>query len=207
MSAKAARRLLFYAFAISLLVHVVIVTFVHPPNPNEETVRIATTQVPHYLHIIEETPHPSPPPTPPPKVRTVARTVTLPVLHPPLVVHTARPVVASTSGKAVAVTETPAIVTPSPRPCDAPAAVSASPDPVEIPIEARAQMTNGTARILVHLDTTGAVLETSVTTSSGSPSLDQVAIAMARNASYLPPRARCKAIAGDYTFSARFAPW
>ena len=71
----------------------------------------------------------------------------------------------------------------------------------------RAQGVSGTTSVLVHLDDKGNVIDASVTGSSGSPTLDVAALAMAKGATYTPAIANCKAIASDYTFTARFIAW
>jgi TonB family protein len=73
--------------------------------------------------------------------------------------------------------------------------------------DVRAQMTNGIARILVHLDARGAILDANVAASTGNTSLDLIALGMAKNATYSPAYAACKPVAGEYTFSAKFIAW
>jgi TonB family protein len=85
--------------------------------------------------------------------------------------------------------------------------LEATPLPGEIPPDARAAGTNGTSSVLVHLDGTGNVLSATIAGSSGNPSLDMVALSMAKGASYVPAYKDCKAVASDYTFAAKWVAW
>ena len=214
MSAKAARRLLIFAFALSLLVHIIL-SFVVPKKfaSDESTVVRAMMRrvVPITIAQVQPTPKPRPQIMPPhamihPRTNTTTKVpkVSVPVLKH--AVATSQPMVAAPSGSGSLHTEA-AVPTPTPRPCNASAALAASPDPPEIAPEVRAQMASGISRILVNLDANGSVLDARVASSSGSSSLDQIALTMARAATYLPARVQCKPVAGTYAFSARFLPW
>jgi TonB family protein len=61
--------------------------------------------------------------------------------------------------------------------------------------------------VTVALDASGAVTGASVAQSTGSSSLDLVAVGMARDARYSAPLHDCKPIAGNATFSVKFVAW
>src|SRR5689334_19205870 len=66
MSPQRARRLLIIAFAISLLVHLVIASGVHWPfNPSEESTTVVSIEHTHALRVVRM---PTPPPQTPPPV-------------------------------------------------------------------------------------------------------------------------------------------
>jgi TonB family protein len=85
--------------------------------------------------------------------------------------------------------------------------VTTTPDVGEIPPEVRAAKVSGTAAIQVSLDPKGHVTNASVAQSTGSTGLDNVAIEMARNATYAPKYVDCKAVAGQYVFKVKFEAW
>jgi TonB family protein len=201
---KATRRLLFIAVGLSLLVHAVLLGWLRSPfavrQSDAPAVTIAHARI---VRITQATPTPhAPAPQPSPTARGSA---------PP------RPV--ATAGRGVAIAHvTPAPPTPTPKPAavaaaspcrrpSAPAGLESTPAPAEIPAEARAAATNGTSAVLVHLDATGGVLSAAISGSSGNPSLDTVALAMAKSAVYVPAYKDCKAVASDYTFEAKWLAW
>jgi TonB family protein len=85
--------------------------------------------------------------------------------------------------------------------------IVATPGPPDIPPAVRAQKVSGTAAIAVSLDARGRVTATSISQSSGNPGLDAIAAQMARDATYSPRYAACKAVAGTFTFTVKFAAW
>jgi TonB family protein len=84
---------------------------------------------------------------------------------------------------------------------------SAPPPPAEIASAARAEPITNVARIRVTVDPNGSVSSATVLQTSGSSSMDLVAISLARAAQYAPATRACKAIASDYTFQVRFNPY
>jgi protein TonB len=105
---------------------------------------------------------------------------------------------------------TPLPATTAGNPCADPnagAAVVTTPPPPDIPVAARAQGTSGIALVKVQLDDAGAITGAAVSQSSGNPSLDDIAVGMARAARYAPAMHACKPVAGDYTFSVKFVAW
>ena len=200
--------MLFWAFAVSLIVHAIVALYLHPP--------VATMQKDNEVFSIVRrssqieklrTPPPRPHATP------VPHPVQAPT-HAPT--KTRGPQAAGTggSGKATpAPTQppTPTVVAASPgagcaQP-EASAAVLETPGPPDISTQARAEGTTGIALIKVALDAQGAVTDASVAQSTGNASLDTVAVAMARDAKYQPALHACKPIAADYTFSVKFVAW
>ena len=203
MTPKASRRLLFIALGLSLLVHAIFLGWLRSPFAiRQSDAPVVTIVHARVVRITQATPVPrTPAPQPSPTARGSA---------PP------RPV--ATAGRGVAGSHTPAPPTPTPTPAaiaaaspcrapNAPAGLEATPQPAEIPIDARAAATNGTSAVTVHLDETGKVLSAVVAGSSGNPSLDMVALATAKSALYVPAYKDCKAVASDYTFTARWVAW
>lgn len=212
MDSKRTRRFLIVAFALSLLIHLIVTGLVRwplrPQNKTEQVVHVVQ------LSVVHATPRPrTPPPVPTPP--------TLPT-HPPAVRHTvlhvakAEAISAHTHARESRVvratpepTATPA-ATPSPTPVpacmgsDTPVHVIASAPPPQIAPDARAGRVSGTAQIRVVVNAAGAVENANVVSSSGSPALDLVALGMAKSAEYQPATHLCKAIAAAYTYSVRF---
>jgi TonB family protein len=215
MDSKRTRRLLIVAFALSLLIHTLIALRLRWPFPEAET-EVRAVRVEHVTlaRLPTPPPHtPTPPPTPTPKpAQTPA-----PVKHAPVPLHekpakhgtgsgASQPIARTTPAPTIAASP-PA---PTPTPCtgtDVPARITAEPTPPEIAPQTRADAANGTTRVQVTLDATGNVENASVTQTSGSPSLDLVALQMAKSAAYTPAYHDCKAIASTYNFSARFVAW
>jgi periplasmic protein TonB len=206
---RRARRLLFIAFALSLLIHLLIALVVRPASPSRQN-QTEVVSIEHRRMVIALTKRMPTPPSPKP------RPVRTPAPAPPrekAPVAVARGPAGGGRGVATAAPATPTpapVPTPSPAGCahpDSGAAVVATPSPPEIAPDARVSGTSGTALVKVQLDASGAVTETSVTQTSGNPSLDLVALAMARDARYAPALHDCKPIAGIYTFSVKFVAW
>lgn len=206
---KRAQRLLLIAFALSLLVHLIVALILRPTSPTPQS-QAEVVSIEHRPATIAVTKIPPPPPPRPrhtPRARSVASS-------PP----TARkgPGAAATSGGGSAA-QTPAPPVPTIQPAATPktgctqanadAAVLASPAPPDIGPDARAEATSGTALVKVQLDPAGQVTSASVAQSAGNSSLDLVAVSMARDARYTPALHDCKPIAGAYTFSVKFVAW
>lgn len=208
---RRARRLLFIAFALSLLIHLLIALIVRPAAPSRQN-QTEVVSIEHRRMVIALTRRTPAPPSPTPRpIRTSPPAPAPPREKPPVAVATGP----GGGGRGIATappaTPTPAPVpTPSPSGCTHPnatAAVLAMPSPPDIASDARVPGTSGTALVKVQLDPSGAVTDTSVTQTSGNPSLDLVALALARDARYAPALHDCKPIAGIYTFSVKFVAW
>jgi TonB family protein len=199
-------RLLLVAFALSLLLHVVVALLLHPPTFSTENQAEVVT-IERRATTIAVARVPPPPPSPPPK-RT-----------PPRPRGSARPIgkALGPGGGAGTPVPTPVVAAASPAPSatprsacpqpDAEASVVATPAPPDIASDVRASATSGTALVSVQLDSAGQVTTTNVTQSSGNSSLDIVAVALARDARYAPALHDCKPVASAYTFSVKFVAW
>jgi TonB family protein len=200
-------RLLLVAFALSLLVHLIVAIAMHPPIPTAQS-QAEVVSIEHRPASIAMTKMPTPPP---PRPRRTPSTLPQNSAKPAASTGpgagtggagpaTPAPVAAATAAPTV----TPASGCPSPN---AQAAVLATPSPPQIAPDARAAGTNGTALVRVDLDTAGSVVRTSVTQSTGNASLDLVAVSLARDARYSPALHDCKPIAAAYDFSVKFVAW
>lgn len=210
MSPTRARRVLLWAIAASLLLHLIFAFVVRWPSPREAQPQDLTVSHARVIAIRHVAKVPPPPATPHPRIavapivpkRTLPRNVA-----PPRLAHGAS---GSLAGVASAATAAPSPL-PSAAACDdpnAPAALAGSPPPAPtIAPSVRAKAVSGVTRIAVRLAPSGSVQDARVSASSGSASLDVAALSMAKAASYAPARLKCKAVAGDYTFSVRWAAW
>ena len=209
MESRRARWILLAAFSFSLLFHAIVALIVRrslpPPSGNREVVSIQHARIVTLEHRPPSPPPPVPPPIPKPQVApTTSRTEP----HSPPANHGTqrKPRVASLAP--VPTPQPTAFARPAPcRTADLPAALIVAPSPAPIPADVRAQATDGIARILVRLDSQGAVLGSTVVQSSGNRSLDAVAQTLAQTGRYTPAFKSCKAIASSYTFSVKFAAW
>ena len=203
-------RLLLIAFALSLLVHLIVALILRPSTstPLSQAEVVSLERRPATIAVERTTPPPPPPPkrTPSPGVARSAR--------PQSNKGLTGPSGAGTRPSAPPQTPPPPAETPSPEVAqgactapNAPAAVAASPAPPDIAPEARTAGTNGVALVRVQLDASGEVTSAGVAQSTGNSSLDLVAIAMARGARYSPALHDCKPIAAAYTFSVKFVAW
>ena len=202
MDNERTRRFLIVAFALSLLIHLILTGIIRWPfRPSSDDVQVVSIQHVHTTRIAHITP---PPHTPAPRL---------------VPVHVAKatavnPRSSLTEGTIVSgtpVAQPSPVPTPTPTPnCatnDTPVQLVASPPPPELSSVARASRANGVARVRVTVDPQGSIENTTVIGSSGSASLDQVAMAMARSAQYAPATHACKAVASDYTYAVRFVAW
>ncbi|MGH7737467.1 MAG: energy transducer TonB [Candidatus Tyrphobacter sp.] len=192
------------AFALSILVHVILAFFVHPPRPTRsvamESLRRTTVQT---IRRVTPAPHAQPRRSQPQRHRAL-------VAAPHVVAAHARP------REIAAATPVPTGAPAAERPpasaarCtqrNAPASVVASSSPPPIPPGVRAQDVAATAAILVQLDADGSVQSASIEQSTSSPSFDALSMEMARDTEYAPARHDCKAIASSYLFRVQWAPW
>lgn len=202
MTNKQARRLLLVALALSLLVHVLVATrMTWPFWPARDTVQIERIEHIRVLHVAKQ-------PTPPP-----------PTASPqPSPVASLKPTKAGKNGTApqhVASAPTPeptpvASQAPKCDKSDTDAAMTAQPDVDLSKImdnTVRGEGKSGTTAVLVKLDPNGAVLDTTVAVTSGSPALDLVAISILQKATYSPATHDCKPIASQVTVQVPFTAW
>jgi periplasmic protein TonB len=201
-------RLLLVAFALSLLLHLVIALVVRPPSPTPENQPevVSIERRAATIAVSKMTPPPPPPPkrTPAPRAPSSAP----PARKGPGTIGTA-------SGASA--TPAPIVARATPRPiatatagCEQSnvgAAVVATPGPPDIPLDVRASGTSGTALVSLQLDAEGQVVNANVAQSTGNSSLDLVAVGMARDARYSPALRDCKPVASAYTFSVKFVAW
>lgn len=204
---KRVPRLLLVAFALSLLVHLIVALMLHPQSPtavNQAEV-VSIEHRPATIAVRKLVTPPPPQRTPSPRAVSSA---------PP---RARKGAAAPTGGSGVAAAQTPVPASPTPSPAaranatctqaNADAALAVEPSPPDIAPAARTSGTSGTTLVRVLLDATGQVTNAGVTQSSGNSSLDLVAVTMARDARYTPALHDCKPIAGAYTFSVKFVAW
>jgi protein TonB len=205
MNARNARFLVIAAFAISLLLHVVVAlnlrSHADQAPADVEVVRIERRAI--LIHVAK---------TPPPHVRP--KHTPAPVESPaPKPVATGSKPAGNGGGNAPKAAATP---TPTPEPTavanacgrnDAEAGLAVAPTPPVLPVAARAEGTSGTTVVKVQLDAQGAVTGATIAETSGNASLDVIALGMARDAQYTPALHDCKPVATAYDFSVRFAAW
>ncbi|HUA09624.1 MAG TPA: TonB family protein [Candidatus Acidoferrales bacterium] len=204
MDSKRARRFLIVAFALSLLIHLILSGVIRWPfHPSTGEVQMVSIEHLHKTRILHVTPPPRRTPTPS-------------VHKAP--VHVAKAVAFNpnshlTEGRAAFGSASPA-PTPTPEPTpncatnDTPVQLVATPSPpATIAPDARADGASGIARIRVVVSSDGAVESTSVVQSSGSSLLDVVATDIARASQYTPATHACKAIASAYVFGVEFSPY
>lgn len=203
MDKKRTRRFLIVAFALSLLIHLILTGVIRWPfRPSSDDVQVVSIEHLHTTHIAH---------VPPPSPHTPApRRVPVHVAKATAV----NPRSSLTEGKVVSgATTAQALPTPTPEPTpncvtsDTPVQLLASPPRPEIAPGARADRVSGIARVRVIVDPNGGVESATVLSSSGSSSLDLLAVSMARGAQYAPATHACKAVASDYTYSVKFVGW
>jgi TonB family protein len=202
MDDKRTRRFLIVAFALSLLIHLILTGIIRWPfRPSSDDVQVVSIQHLHTTRIAQVTP---PPHTPAP--RFVPVHVAKATAVNPRSSLTEGTIVSGTPAAAASPVPT-ASPTPNCATNDSPVQLIASPPPPDIPAADRSDRTSGIARVRVIVDPNGSVENATVLSSSGSASLDLVAVSMARAAQYSPAMHACKAIANDYTYSVKFVAW
>jgi TonB family protein len=210
MKYRFGNRVLLWAFALSILAHVIFALVTHIPR-----VEAAPEAPPTHVRIDRLVLHtPAPTPQPQQHVHTVAHANTAPRVHVD-VPHVSGPGTQSTSGPAVVATsgndvdgDPNAVATASaapPRPAcsvpNAPArtisvAMPQTPDGVEgLP---------ATAEVQVTLDAAGRVTDLSIYRSAYNPQLDRAAIAAAKASTYAPALVDCLPAGGTYLFTVEF---
>jgi TonB family protein len=204
MDNKRTRRFLIVAFALSLLVHLILTGIIRwpfaPENDEVQVVRIEHLHATRIAHIVPP-PHT---PAPPPPHRAPVHVAKATAVNPNSTL---------TEGKAVFGTAPPAspmpavTATPNCSANDTPVQVIAAAPQPEIASSARADQKGGIARVRLVVDPQGGIESATVIESTGSTSLDQVAVTMARSAQYAPATHACKAVAADFTYAVKFAQW
>jgi TonB family protein len=205
---KRVPRLLLVAFALSLLLHLIVAIVLRPPRPTPAT-QSEVVSIQHKPATIALTKPPTPPPSPPPRKTPAPRNA---ASAPPR----QGPGSGGSTG-ASAATPAPVVAQVTASPAATPtagcaqsttaASVLSTPAPPEIPLQVRASGTSGTALVSVQLDASGTVTGAAVTQSTGNSSLDLVAVGMARDARYSPALHDCKPVASAYTYSVKFVAW
>jgi periplasmic protein TonB len=206
---KRVPRVLLVAFALSLLLHLIVALILHPTTPTPES-QAEVVSIEHRPATIAVTKPPTPPP-PRPKQTPAPRTASSapPARKGPGSAGTMGGNAPTPAPVVATATATPQPVT-SAADCtrgDIAAAVTSTPAPPEIAPETRASGTSGVARVTVQLDSGGQVTGASIAQSTGNSSLDLVAVGMARAARYSPELHACKAVASSYTYSVKFVAW
>lgn len=202
-------RLLVIAFALSLLVHLIVAVILRPASPTPQN-QAEVVSIEHRPATIAVRKIPTPPPPPRPRPSPLAAKSAPPRASK-------GPAAPAEAGGGPAAARTPVAASPTPSPvatanagCTQPnaaAAVAVSPSPPDIAPEARTAGTNGVALVHVQLDSAGQVTSTGVMQSTGNSSLDLVAVSMARQARYTPALRDCKPVVGTYTYSVKFVAW
>jgi TonB family protein len=202
------QRLLVFAFAISLLLHLIFALIVHPWRSRQgNEVEVVSIQHRPVVMTRLQTPPPRPKATPAPHP--------LPSVRPAPRQSRGAQSPGGANGAGTSATSAPAeqpspAATAAANACeksDLGAAVAQNPQQPEIPNATRAAGTSGVTAVNVQLDAQGTVTATAVAESSGNSSLDLVALGMARDARYTPALHACKPVASAYTFRVRFYAW
>jgi TonB family protein len=202
MDNERTRRFLIVAFALSLLIHLILTGIIRWPfRPSSDDVQVVSIQHVHTTRIAHVTP---PPHTPAPRfvpVRVAKATA----------VNPRSSLTEGTIVSGTPVAQPSPVPTPTPPPnCatnDTPVEMLASPPPLDLPPNVRAGRNSGITRVRVIVDQNGKVQDVTVLSSSGSAPLDQTVVTVARAAQYSPATHACKAVASDYTYSVRFVAW
>ncbi len=219
MGAQKNGRMLAIALALSLLFHLVLAPFVHPPA---EAVPYSVPRVIIHMYV-----RPTPaPPKPRPRTHVIVSHPYFPVVSP----RVARPHDSPNPNGHVAITppqptgqpyapgntgtngsggviSQPALPTDAPGPAcsepnvEAKTIAAVSPDQTASGFAAG----NAMAMIKVDLDASGRVTGVSVYASTGSLELDRAAMEAARQSTYAPEMRDCQAVPGSYLFKVEFS--
>jgi len=202
------QRLLVFAFALSLLLHLIFALIVHPWHSRQEN-EVEVVSIVHRPVVMTRLQ------TPPPRANVTPAPHPRPSTRPAPKQSQAAQGPGAGNGEAASPASTPALqpspaATPAANACersDLGAAVTQTPAQPDIPNDTRAAGTSGVATINVQLDAAGTVTGAAVSQSTVNSSLDLVALAMARDARYTPALHACKPVASAYTFRVRFYAW
>lgn len=220
------KRILRYAVAASLAIHIIVAHFVRPPS-----VSAASEPPPEHSVII----HIKPPvkkvvPTPTPRPQPQHHFARSSPAHPPrLTYHTNLKGASSEHRIAIATAAPGSGINPngpdfpaSPEPTEAPGTPVPTVQPTpqctapdvpahalnaitpETPELARQEGLSGVTEVRVDLAADGSVESVSVFRSSGSTLLDAAAVRAAKASSYAANQRDCKSISGSYIFRAEF---
>lgn len=207
MRLNRARWVLLVAFALSLLIHLTFALSVRPWRGRGEN-QVEVVSIVHRPLAMTQLQ------TPPPPVRATPRPRRSPAARPLPEKARATGAAPGDRGSIAATAAPPPVPTPQAiaaaagceKP-DADATVVAIPPQPDIPNDVRASGTSGVAAVDVRLDAHADVTSATVSQSTGNSSLDLVAVAMARGATYSPALHACKPVTGNYTFRVRFFAW
>jgi len=218
------KRMLRYAVAGSLAIHIIVAHFVRPPSVSAATEpppeRTTIMHIPPPIKKVIPTPQP-----PKPQVQIARR----PAVHTPQLSHHAA-AKNQTNGKYIAVAtfkpggpgpvgpETPGIPQPpvepaTPVPTVAPTPSCSEPDvaahvitPItpDTPELARQEGLSGVTEVRVDLGADGQVESVSIYRTSGSTLLDAAALRAAKASRYAPSQHACQSLSGSYIFRAVF---
>ncbi|HEY1429299.1 MAG TPA: TonB family protein [Candidatus Tumulicola sp.] len=203
------QRILLIAFAISILLHLIFAVAYRMPRPRRSDDVETTVSIVRRSAIAVRTPQPLPSATPKPRPKTQPPA---PKLKPG-----AKGFAPGSGGTAATPVPTAlpqptasVAAVPTAKPCggnDIKAAVSEMPPQPDVPNAARAEGTDGTAAVDVRLDERGEVTAATVSHPTGNPSLDTIAVSLAKAARYTPATHDCRPVAGEYTFTVKFFAW
>ncbi len=219
MDAQNNRRMLGIALALSLLFHLVLAPFVHPPA---EAVPYSVPRVIIHMYV-----RPTPePPKPRPRAHVIVSHPHFPIVSPQVArPHDSRnpqghvaitppqptgqpyaPGNTGTNGSGGVISQPAATDAPGPA-CSEPnieakTIAAVSPDQSASGFAAG---NSATAMIKVDLDATGRVTGVSVYASTGSLELDRAAMDAARQSTYAPEMRDCQAVPGSYLFKVEFS--
>lgn len=216
---RRSNRILTYALALSLAIHLVfafVFRNVRPVEAHEEPIRHIT------ITEIHTPPPPMPTPTPaPPKPQPPIKP-SHPIAHPPHVTSSSNPhVIAAepvpTPGNATPgpdVTDAPPsgpVSSPAPTPTPTPKPLCAVPNVAARAVNVmNASIPDGvssgdvTARVRVTLEANGSVANVSIYQSAGNMLLDRAAMLAARQSTYRAEIRNCMPVGGDYLFTVNF---
>jgi TonB family protein len=227
------RSFLLWAFAISILIHLIVGSFAPKLNQQNEQQEVEKVSVTHKIRVRVPTPPPptpTPPPTPPPKSTPPPKPQPK-VEQPKLKVNLVHTTSHSASGPSEATHAQPSSGTENGNPqgqgTSSPAPVSTAPPGTPKPSCANpnvdATVTNAvqpdypdsardlglgavTVEVEVTVGLTGNLVSATVYKSSSNMAIDQAALRAARESTYAPKMVDCQPTQGDYLFTADFQP-
>lgn len=222
MNGSSNPRILRVAIAVSLAIHLIAASIVHP-----SAIEAQPEEKPGPLLVIKiQKPKPTPTPAPPKPQLEHPQHAAQPVrppLHPPRQLSHSNPNVhqgqtrpvsepsGTPNGPDVFASPGPAATgtefTPGPTPkpaCSAPEVPAKTVDAISPQAPADATNLPAIAKVKVDLDASGNLVGVSIYESTGSPQLDRAALEAARTSRYSPEEQNCHAIAGSYLFTVDF---
>jgi|SRR5579862_1079350 len=211
-SGRSANRILTWAIAVSIALHLAVAIVAHAPS----AVLAAVEQSPTHVVIVHVVPPPTPTPQPvrhaPSAVRAPSRS------HAVAHVRIAAPHVANAgpnSGPAEALpiaasgppvsNDLPGSPVPSPKPaCSEPDVPAHTLEAVSPSAPDDAAGVAGTAEVVVTLDAAGRVTDARIYRSTNDMRLDRAAVIAARQSTYAPALVDCLPTGGQYLFRVDF---